>query len=219
MKNQGNSANFIGHPEAQKRKWPYAESNSYANYEGDKGIIAKKSMTTYNYDNFQPNYIISSNGHEQRHDSVDASVNCSQQSSTQMLNAMEISENIEYVNILYEDDLLTSIQAPVATETNYINFEPNWGNADILDLDQRNYYYENTNTIHLNQLNGQLSQHNEHDTSINHQQITHNDGHLQITDASNSHIHHVTEYEIVQSVYPEAENQQEKSNSNLRKFS
>lgn len=218
MKNQSNSANFNGHHnhETQKRKWPYAESNSY-NYAGDKGIVAKKSMTTYNYDNFQPNYIISSNGQEQRHDSVDASVNCSQ-SSTQMLNAMELSENIEYVNILYEDDLLTNIQAPVATESNYINFEPNWGNADILDLDQRNYYYENTNTVHLSQLNGQLSQHNEHDTAINHQQITH-DGHLHVTDASNSHIHHVTEYEIVQTVYPEAENQREKSNSNLRKCS
>lgn len=92
------------------------------------------------------------------------------QSTIQMLNTMELGENIEYVNILYEDDLLTSIQAPVATESHYINFEPNWGNADILDLDQRNYYYEvnNAATINLTNLNGQMTQHNEQDASSIH---------------------------------------------------
>lgn len=235
MKNQASSADFNGHHEAQKRKWSYSESNSYTNYSVDKDVIAKKSMNSYNYDNFQPShqYIISTtttNGQEQQNDTTDdGSVNCHQQ-TTQMLNTMEITENIEYVNILYEDDLLTSIQAPVATETNYINFEPNWGNADILDLDQRNYYYEtsNTNTVHLNHLNGQLSQQNEQDTSIHiqqqhqhqHQQMTHSDTqqNLQLSEQiANNHIHNVTEYEIIQNVYTDVENGREKSTSNLRK--
>lgn len=216
MKNQDNLTDFNGHHEAHKRKWPYSESNSYTNYTDNNDIVAKKSMTSYNYENFQPNqYIISTNGQEQHNDSNDGTVNCSQQ-QTQMINTMEISENIEYVNILYEDDLLTSIQAPVATETNYIQFETNWGNADILDLDQRNYYYETStaNTIQLNNLNGQLTHHNEHDTTIH--QITHNETqNIQITEQrSNNHIHQITEYEVVQNVYPEAENQSD----NLRKF-
>lgn len=232
MKNQESSAEFNGHHEAQKRKWPYSETNSYTSYTVDKGVIAKKSMNSYNYDNFQPNhqYIISTttNGQEQQNDSNDdGSVNCNQQ-STQMLNTMEISENIEYVNILYEDDLLTSIQAPVATETNYINFEPNWGNADILDLDQRNYYYEtsNTNTVHLNHMNGQLSQQqNDQETSIHiqqqqqqqHQQMAHSETQSNLQIANNHHIHNVTEYEIVQNVYTDNENGREKSIPNLRK--
>ncbi|XP_031628435.1 uncharacterized protein LOC116344149 isoform X2 [Contarinia nasturtii] len=248
MKNQDSSAEFNGHHhEAQKRKWPYEDANSYANYlTSDKGVIAKKTMTTYNYDNFQSNqqYIIStpSNDQEQRNDTNDdGSVNCNQQQqhqpSTQMLNTMEISENIEYVNILYEDDLLTSIQAPVATETNYINFEPNWSNADILDLDQRNFYYhETTNgntttTVNLNHLNGQLSQqHNEQNVSSIHVQHPHHQLHhpqrivhsesqhnLQMTEQlSNNHIHNITEYEIVQNVYPEPDNgQHETSTTNL----
>lgn len=242
MKNQESSADFNGHHEAQKRKWPYGESNSYTSYTVDKGVIAKKSMNSYNYENFQTNhhqYIISTttNCQEQQNNTTDeGSVHCNQQTPTQMLNTMEMSENIEYVNILYEDDLLTSIQAPVATETNYINFEPNWGNADILDLDQRNYYYETstTNTVHLNHLNGQLSQQNEQDTSIHiqqqqhqhhqqqqHQQMTHHNetqANFQLSEQiANNHIHNVTEYEIVQSIYADAESGKDKSTSNLRK--
>lgn len=174
--------------------------------------------------------------------------NCHQSSSIQMLNAMEIGENIEYVNILYEDDLLTSIQAPVATESHYINFEPpNWGNADILDLDQRNYYYEvnNANTINLSNLNGQMSHHNGHEATIHihqhhesqigqneiqqqcievvaeHRMNDHiNNGHSNLNNSSNNNndAHNVTEYEVIQNTpYPEAENGREKSASNLRK--
>lgn len=233
MKNQESSGDFNGHHEAQKRKWPYGEANSYITSFPDKSIVAKKCMTTYNYDNFQANhqYIISSsplNGQEQPNEIPnETTVNCNQ-SAAQMLNSMEISENIEYVNILYEDDLLTSIQAPVATETNYINFEPNWGNADILDLDQRNYYYEttNTNTVNLSNLNssGQMSHQNEHEATVqvqHHQSIVQNEAqNIQLTEqTSNNHsIHNVTEYEIIQNVYPEAESGREKSTSNLRKL-
>lgn len=222
MKNQESSGDFNDHHEAQKRKWPYSETdpsyndNGNGNYSdksvvitvGDAAAAAKKCMTSYSaFENFQinPQYIISEcplNGQEQTIESNDTTTmttiatveptatlattpattaavatttitNCNQSSSIQMLNAMELGENIEYVNILYEDDLLTSIQAPVATESHYINFEPNWGNADILDLDQRNYYYEvnNANTINLSNLNGQMSHHNEHEATIQiHQQ-------------------------------------------------
>lgn len=214
MKNQESSANFNGH-EAEKRKWPYDDASSYG-YLPEKGVVAKKPMTSYNYDNFQPSqqYILStasSNGQDQRNESNET-VNCPQ--STQMLNTMEITENIEYVNILYEDDLLTSIQAPAATESNYINFEPNWGNSDILDLDQRNYYYEANNTLHLNQLNGQLSHQIEQEPSI-HQQMNHQtQSNLQLAEPNSSNqIHTITEYEVVQHVYPEAD----KSTTNLRK--
>lgn len=239
MKNQENSTDFNGHHhEAQKRKWPYSEANSYGNYlASDKGVIAKKTMTTYNYDNFQSNqqYIISTslNDQDQRNDSNDdGSVNA-QQTSTQMLNTMEISENIEYVNILYEDDLLTSIQAPVATETNYINFEPNWNNADILDLDQRNFYYHDgnnsntTTTVNLNHLNGQLSQPNNETTihvqhqhhQLHHSQQIESQQNLQMTEQlSNNHIQNINEYEIVQNVYAEPENTHDKSTSNLREY-
>lgn len=230
MKNQESAGDFNDHHEAQKRKWPYSETDpSYNNNGGgnysDKSVVvaaaaaAKKCMTSYStYENFQinPQYIISecaSNGHDQAIESSDTATmtaiatieptvtsatviestpttspattcaavatttisNCNQSSSIQMLNAMELGENIEYVNILYEDDLLTSIQAPVATESHYINFEPNWGNADILDLDQRNYYYEvnNANAINLSNLNGQMSHHNEHEATIHIQQQHH----------------------------------------------
>lgn len=226
MKNQESSGDFNDHHEAQKRKWPYSESNPiYSNDDGnytDKSVVvgggdgggaaAKKCMTTYSaYENFQinPQFVIaecSSNGQEQQiiessdtnamtttmattiassaapatetSATATATISNCNQSTIQMLNSMELGENIEYVNILYEDDLLTSIQAPVATESHYINFEPNWGNADILDLDQRNYYYEvnNANTINLTNLNGHMTQHNEHEASTT---ITHIQHHHQ----------------------------------------
>lgn len=241
MKNQESSGDFNGHHEAQKRKWPYSETNSFAAYTVDKGVAAKKSMTTYNYDNFQSNhqYIISTNpsnnGHELRRTSIDTTINCNQQTTqlqttqlqtTQLLNAMEITENIEYVNILYEDDLLTSIQAPVATESNYINFEPNWGNADILDLDQRNYYYDatNTSTVHLSELNAQLSQQTEPEASIHiqqHQQMTQNDtqtNHQILEHTTNNNTQTVTEYEVIQNVYADNENGRDKSATSLREY-
>lgn len=276
MKHQESLGDFNDHHEAQKRKWPYSESdpsynnNGAGNYSNKSVVVtaAKKCMTSYSaYENFQinPQYILSecpSNGQEQIVEQSDTTTmvtaveatatsaaessivaspttpttavtttisNCHQSSSIQMLNAMEIGENIEYVNILYEDDLLTSIQAPVATESHYINFEPpNWGNADILDLDQRNYYYEvnNANTISLSNLNGQMSHHNEHEATIHihqhHQsQIGQNEiqqqcievvaeqrmnnhinsSHSNLNNSNsndNNDIHNVTEYEVIQ---------------------
>lgn len=137
MKNQEQIENHRF--DSNKRKWYYSDPNSYANYQeehGDKNI-AKKCMTVYDYENYQPNHQLSPNG---QHFPLVNDIS----KQTQELNSMELSENIEYVNILYDDSLLTGIQAPTVTESNYINFEPNWNNADILDLDQRNYYYETT---------------------------------------------------------------------------
>lgn len=286
MKNQESSGDFNDHQEAQKRKWPYGETDSSYNNNGgvnysDKSVVvtaAKKCMTTYSaYENYQlnPQYILSectsNNGQEQQIvEQSDATMttatqatatssaesvtvvasamtptaaatvstttisncnsNCNQSSSIHMLNAMEIEENIEYVNILYEDDLLTSIQAPVATESHYINFEPpNWSNADILDLDQRNYYYE------VNNLNGQMSHHNGHEATIQIQQhhqsqigqneiqqhpieVVPNISHSHVNNSNSNDIHNVADYEVIQNTsYPEAENGREKSVSNLRK--
>lgn len=123
-----------------KRKWFYSEqNNAYSNYSDDPS--AKKCTTAngsgggnYDYENYQPNHQLSP-------------------ANVVGLNGMEMSENIEYVNILYDENLLSGVQAAQAADPNYINFEPNWNNADILDLDQRNYYYETTvvpNVIELN---------------------------------------------------------------------
>lgn len=218
MKNQENTDNFNSNHESQKRKWSYNESNSYINYTTDKPIMAKKCITSFDYENYQPNqqFQAISNGQDQQQINVineSQPLNCNQhhQSPQQMLNTMEINENIEYVNILYDDDLLTSIQAPVATETNYINFEPNWSNADILDLDQRNYYYgsnnDTTNSVNLTDLNGQLSQQNQQDVSIHSQQlqIHQHDVHHNLQQSTNNQIH-VSEYEVLQHVYVGNEN-------------
>lgn len=235
MKNQKTNEDFINQQhESHKRKWPYNEENSYQNFSMDKNDLTKKCMITYDYENNYQHSIPTTNGQAQLSNTMNnATAICNQQQqpqpqSTQILNTMEISENIEYVNILYDDDLLTSIQAPVATETNYINFEPNWGNADILDLDQRNYYYETTNSnqVNLNDLNDQMAQSIQQDSTNHTQQYHVHRHHHHHTDSLQSQ-HHLqdpttnnqiqTEYEVIQNVFCDAnESDRENGRSNLR---
>lgn len=137
--------------DSHKRKWYYSEqNNAYANYADETN--AKKCITTngsggegganYDYENYQPNHQLSpSNAVGQSTSLTMVNEMCK---NPHELNGMELSENIEYVNILYDENLLSGVQAAQAADPNYINFEPNWNNADILDLDQRNYYYETT---------------------------------------------------------------------------
>lgn len=141
-----------------KRKWFYSEQNiAYTNYPDDPS--AKKCITAngngsgnYDYENYQPNHQLSpSNAVGQSTSLTMVNEMCK---NANALNGIEMSENIEYVNILYDENLLSGVQAAQAADPNYINFEPNWNNADILDLDQRNYYYETTvvpNVIDLNE--------------------------------------------------------------------
>lgn len=186
MKNQESNERFENGTGsiAQKRKWPYSDANTYS-YVIDKGSAAKKCAITYDYENYQPNHQFSasapptSSSNDQRvlqttHDTITTNGQ-NHQSQPLAHNTMELSENIEYVNILYEDNLLTGIQAPVATETNYINFDSNWNNTDILDLDQRNYYYETTTANvdvqqNLNDLNDQLSHEHHHQPTHTYQE-------------------------------------------------
>lgn len=158
MKNQETSGD--SRLDSHKRKWYYSEQNTaYTNYADDTS--AKKCITVngssgggvnYDYENYQPNHQLSpSNAVGQSTSMTMLNEMCK---TTHELNGMELSENIEYVNILYDENLLSGVQAAQATDPNYINFEPNWNNADILDLDQRNYYYETTvvpNVIDLNE--------------------------------------------------------------------
>lgn len=250
MKNQKSIDGYDSQPESQKRKWPY-EDHSYQNFEIEINDQNKKCMITYDYENHYQHAVPTSNTSTHQMNSLtNETVICNQQQhpqqqqqqlqqTEQILSSLEISENIEYVNILYDDELLTSIQAPVATETNYINFEPNWGTADILDLDERNYYYEttNSNAVNLTDLNSQMGQITQQESTSNHSQQNQHHHHqqqqqyhvlhptnshqsqLQIqTSTSNSQMQNVTEYQIIQNVYVDGnENDPENGRSNLRK--
>lgn len=161
--------------DSHKRKWFYSELNdAYINYPDDPS--AKKCITVngngggggdggsvsggnYDYENYQPNHQLSpSNAVGQ---STSLSIGNELGKNAHELNGMELSENIEYVNILYDENLLSGVQAAQAADPNYINFEPNWNNADILDLDQRHYYYETTVVPNVIDLNDQ-SHHQQH---------------------------------------------------------
>lgn len=154
--------------DSHKRKWFYSEQNNvYTNYPDESN--AKKCLTAndsgngggnYDYENYQPNHQLSpSNAVGQTASLTMVNEMCK---SAHELNGMELSENIEYVNILYDENLLSGVQAAQAADPNYINFEPNWNNADILDLDQRNYYYETTVVPNVIDLNEQQQHHHHH---------------------------------------------------------
>lgn len=214
MKNQATSSNFDGHHDTQKRKWPYTEANSFENYPNDKVISGKKCITNSTFDYYQTNQqyqMIATEAQDQH-----IQQHCE---TAQLIDTMEMNENIEYVNILYDDDLLTNIQAPVATETNYINFEPNWTNADILDLDQRNYYYStpnDTNITNITDLNGQLIQQAPQNITITGQQ---NNGQLHDQSMQNlpQSAQHSNEYAVLQNVYIENVNGNDNATSNICK--
>lgn len=210
MKNQETTPTFDTHPDAQKRKWCYSDIGAYEPFANDKLPPVKKFITSTAFDYYQPNQqyqMIATDTQEQR---------IQQQCETaQLIGAMEMNENIEYVNILYDDDLLTNIQAPVATETNYINFEPNWTSADILDLDQRNYFYDatgDTSLVNVADLNGQIMQQQPQNIIVTDQSHS---GHQSQNQAVANHnqsqqqIQPATEYEVLHGVFMESADGQE----------
>lgn len=152
MKNQENHSLHSTH-EAQKRKWCY-ENEHFSAADCSEKSYKRTPIISYDYENYQPNHQIAEQQHQQSQQQQQqqqqtmppSSINIvNNKPQNQHLNDYDLTDaNIEYVNILYEDDLLVGVQAPIVTEQSYINFEPNWNNADILDLDQRNYCYEAT---------------------------------------------------------------------------
>lgn len=116
--------------ESEKRKWSSVQQTPYIPNQSD--LLNKKFIENEHYDNSQMKFV------------YEQSINQSNgnQKHTGELIDMEMNENIAYVNILYDENMLTNIQEVLAPEPNYVNFETNWNNADILDLDQRNYFYE-----------------------------------------------------------------------------
>lgn len=116
--------------ESQKRKWPSVQQTPYIPNQSE--LTNKKFIQNEHYDNNQMKF-----AYEQ---SMGQS-NGDQKQAGEVID-MEMSENIAYVNILYDENMLTNIQEVLAPEPSYVSFETNWSNADILDLDQRSYYYE-----------------------------------------------------------------------------
>lgn len=194
MKNQETSED--GRTDSHKRKWFYSEqNNAYTNYADDPS--AKKCLTAngsgggganYDYENYQPNHQLSPSNAVGGQSTTMTMVNelCK---NAHELASMELSENIEYVNILYDENLLSGVQAAQAADPNYINFEPNWNNADILDLDQRNYYYETTVVPNVIDLNEQHQQHHHHQQ----QHPQHHQGE-QMCQVGQTSVHHQEQY-------------------------
>lgn len=172
-----------------KRKWYYGEENALNTAQMTKTI--RKSVTMcYDYENYNPNHQIASPSVVT---TSAASVDLTTTTTTISYNDVnmspkivdhssdiELSESVEYVNILYDNNLLSSVDSPMVTEPNYINFETNWSNADILDLDQRNFYYETATVT--------ADHHNQH----HHQQPQQQQAHMQ---------HHTTNH----SMYPQSQ--------------
>lgn len=134
MKNQDHSDEFSHGTINAKRKWYFDQENILNSPQDAKTL--RKSVG-YDYENYQPNHQIASTVLTTSTISYNDNMN-----KLDHNNDIELSESVEYVNILYENNLLSSVQSPITTESNYINFEANWTNTDILDLDERNYYYE-----------------------------------------------------------------------------
>lgn len=165
MKNQDHNIDYsINTTNNLKRKWYYEQENSINTSQSAKTM--RKSMC-YDYENYQPNHQLSpvsvavpQSAHQPQQDEQHLPPPpppATSSSSTQLTYTVdtsmtkmdhsrniELNESVEYVNILYDNNLLSSVQSPIVTEPNFINFETNWNSADILDLDQREYYYETT---------------------------------------------------------------------------
>lgn len=60
-----------------------------------------------------------------------------------------VEETVEYVNIMFDNNLLP-VQNQIISEPNYYTDEElnssNWNNVDLLDLDQRNLFFETATT-------------------------------------------------------------------------
>lgn len=116
--------------ESQKRKWSTVQQTPYIPNQSE--LTNKKFIQNEHYDNNQMKFAYEQSMGQSNGD----------QKHTGEVIDMEMSENIAYVNILYDENMLTNIHEVLAPEPNYVSFETNWSNADILDLDQRSYYYE-----------------------------------------------------------------------------
>lgn len=54
--------------------------------------------------------------------------------------------NVEFINIMFDNNLLPVQQNTVISEANFIN-DAGWNSVDLLDLDQSNYFYETTTNV------------------------------------------------------------------------
>lgn len=54
--------------------------------------------------------------------------------------------NVEFINIMFDNNLLPVQQNTVISEANFIS-DAGWNSVDLLDLDQSNYFYETTTNI------------------------------------------------------------------------
>lgn len=54
--------------------------------------------------------------------------------------------NVEFINIMFDNNLLPVQQNTIISEANFIS-DAGWNSVDLLDLDQSNYFYETTTNI------------------------------------------------------------------------
>lgn len=160
-----------------KRKWYYGEENALNSSQTAK-TVRKSVAMCYDYENYHPNHQIASPSIATSLSPISVETNTTTTYNDVNMtakiidasNEMELNESVEYVNILYENNLLSSVENPIVTEPNYINFDTNWNNADILDLDQRNFYYETATVTadhhHHQQQQVQSLQHHNHTDQI-----------------------------------------------------
>lgn len=65
---------------------------------------------------------------------------------------VQMAHQIEYVNVMFDNSLLP-VQNQIISEANYIDYtvedlnDSNWNNVDLLDLDQRNLFFDNSSNV------------------------------------------------------------------------
>lgn len=199
-----------------KRKWYYGDENALNSTQMAKTI--RKSVTMcYDYENYNPNHQVASPSMPaiSQIPSSSASIemtatntntisyhdmNISPKIIDQSTNDIDLNDGVEYVNILYENSLLSTVDNPIMTEPNYINFDTNWSNADILDLDQRDFYYETTTIADDDHQKRQ----NDHSHNIHTDHTHHSNHHHQHHHNHNNH-HHRHEHQQ-QQTHPQHQN-------------
>lgn len=114
-----------------KRKYPYDQTDDQCQEKSVKKIVnLHECNNSINENNVDQELIIYNNDKYMDHNP----------------NNIGNEVNVEFINIMFDNNLLPVQQNTVISEANFIS-DAGWNSVDLLDLDQSNYFYETTNNI------------------------------------------------------------------------
>lgn len=130
-----------------KRKYPYDQTDDQCLEKSVKRIV---NLQECNNSSTAPDVAaVAGGGDGHHHNNVDQElIIYNNDKYMDHINQSNLNSevNVEFINIMFDNNLLPVQQNTVISEANFIS-DAGWNSVDLLDLDQSNYFYETTTNV------------------------------------------------------------------------